>query len=384
MYPISAAFTRAITGDHEITTRVRSQFQSGSDAEPVDISAYFEGGSLQVGRQEIRRSGTIVFVDRDGTMVPLSADAALAPFGQELLIETGLVYPDDTEELIPQGVFRITKVTTRYPTIICELHDRAWVVAGGLLEVPLTIPSGTLYTTAIRQLVTTAYPDIDLEAVDVSYFTPTIVIDAFADPWAEAQKMATAIGYELYFDRLGVCQLRAERDYGVDEAVLSYSDASLEFIPRADEHWFNLATYDQELEWDTDDVVNAVIATGENTDNATPFRAVAYDTDPTSPTRYLGPFKKRPASWSSPLITSLGMAASAAQTELQKRAGISEGLRIPAIPHPALDVGDPILVVRRELGINQLHVVDAFDVPLRATGTHTIATRRRRVVLSGG
>ncbi|MGH9251577.1 MAG: hypothetical protein ACRD0W_18955, partial [Acidimicrobiales bacterium] len=106
------------------------------------------------------------------------------------------------------------------------------------------------------------------------------------------------------------------------------------------------------------------------------------DLDPDSPTMYSGPFGKAPMFFTSPLITSNAMAQKAAATRLQNILGIEEGLRFSAIPHPALDLGDPIQVVRRELGINQIHVVDGLTMPLRASGSQTVETLRRKVVLS--
>jgi hypothetical protein len=381
VYPVSEKFARYITGDHERTTRIWSLLET--DATPVDISAWFEGGSITQARQEIRRSGTLTFVD-DGSRdaIPNSKDHPLAPYGQELFVEHGVVYPDDTEELVPQGVFRITNVKIRYPFVTCTINDRAWTVDGNKLEEALTIASGRAYTDAIGEILQTAYPDIVLHVVDIGHLTPTLVLDAFSGPMAECLKMATAIGYQLYFDRLGEGRLEPDPDNSEADPVVRYRDGSDVFLPRSDEDWFNLATYDQELEWDTTDAVNAINAIGENTDNASQFSAWAYDLDPTSPTRWGGRFGRRPLQWVSEKITSSEMAEAAATTELQKRSGISEGLRVPSMPHPGLDVNDPMLVVRHELGINQIHVADAVPLPLRASGDQVIETRRRRVVLT--
>ncbi|MGH9251578.1 MAG: DUF5047 domain-containing protein, partial [Acidimicrobiales bacterium] len=235
-------------------------------AEPVDLSRHFDGGSLTVARQAIRRSGAITLFDSDSSLLPLLASSPVAPYGAELLISHGLVYPDGTEELVPQGRFRITGVSVRHPTLTLTVSDRAWIVRRARLETPLTIPAGTLYTDAIRTLLTTTYPQIVLHVVDSDDLTPTIVLEDQADPWDEAQKMAIAIGYELYFDRIGECRLEPAPDPAASEPVWSYDDASTEFIPRGDEHWSNLAT-GMEIDWDTEDAYNAVIATGENTDN---------------------------------------------------------------------------------------------------------------------
>ena len=382
MWPISPRFAALLADGHELAVKV--EVLAGPDADPVDITPYFTDGSLDVSRQAVRRSGTLSFADKgDGTaIIPTGPNSLLAPYGNELRIWSGLRFPDGTEEFVPVGTLRITKPVVRYPSVTVELSDRAWVVQGARFEDSYTIPSGTNVGEAIRAGLVACFPQAVTNFADVSDVTGQLIYDAAADPWDSFQQLAQGIGHQLYHDPLGTCVLAAEPDQVDVPPVWTYDGKPNASLPYDPQDWANLALYDQEHAWDTDGVYNAVVATGESTDLAAPVRGVAYDSDPTSPTLYGGKFGKRPLFWSSPLLLSAGQAELAARTMLQKQVGLAESLRIPAVPHPALECGDPILVVRPELGINTLHLVDHFTLPLRAGGgAQTIDTRVRRAIL---
>lgn len=381
MWPVSDAYRRHITTEHQVTTVVMAQ--PDLDAPLVDMSAYFVNGSINVARQSVRRSGTLTFTD-DGTgaAIPKTPDHPLAPYGQELAVSHGLVYPDGTEELVPVGMLRITGVNVRYPLVTVTVNDRAWTVGRAQLEKPRTIGKGTNYVTAITNVLTTAYPQIVLTMpADIEHNTPLIVMDEQADPWEQAQSMATAIGYELSFDPLGACHMVSEDDLADLTPVWTFDAKPSAGLPIDLSDWYDLALYDMQADYDTEGAYNAVVATGESTSNTAPVRGVAYDADPMSPTRYGGRFGKNPLFWSSPLITTTTMASASARTLLQKHIGIAESITIPAVANPAYEVGDPVLVRKDELDMNAIHVLDAFNIPLRADTTQSLSTRMRRVVI---
>jgi hypothetical protein len=383
MWPISDRFAAALTDSHEITTKI--EVLTAPDSAPTDISTYFVGGSLDISRQEIRRSGTLTFED-DGTgaVMPTSPDALLSPYGNELRVWYGIVFGPGDEELIPAGTLRITKVSAKSGTVTVTCSDRAWAIQGARLEKPYQIAKGGDYDQAIRDLWLMAYPQATIDVPNVANLTPLITLDSEADPWAQIQSMAAAVGYAAFHDPMGAGRMVAEQDQTQLTPVWTYDGKPNAGLPYDPDDWANLALYDMEHAWDTDGVFNAVIATGESTSDAASFRGVAYDLDPDSPTLYGGKFGRRPMFWSSPLITSNGMASTSAKTMLQAQLGLAESLSIPSAPHPALECGDAVKVIRPELGVDTLHVVDHFTLPLRAAdGTQQLDTRMRRTVLGG-
>lgn len=379
MWTISNRFREQLADGH--TTTVRVEVLTDEISAPIDISAYFSSGSLDVSRQAIRRSGTITFEDHDGTITPKDPDGLLAPYGNQLRVWSGVIFPDGTEELVPVGTLRITKVRSRYPNVTVECFDRAWIVQGASLETPYQIAKGSDYDQAIRDLLLDRYPQASFDIPNVAEATPLLTFDADSDPWEHLQAMAQAVGYQLYFDPLGTCLMVPEQDFLAVEPVWTYDGKPLAKLPYDPADWTNLALYDQERELDTDQVFNVAVVTGESTSNTVPFRGIARDLDPTSPTVYAGKFGIRPAPpWSTPLAASQGMVDAAARARLQSQTGLAEALHIPAVPNPALECSDPIMVIRPELGVNTIHAIDHFTLPLRAE-QQVIDTRVRRAVL---
>jgi hypothetical protein len=381
MYPHTQEFRRRLADPDSYITRVYSLLDPTAD--PVEVTEYFAGGHLTIGRQEIRTSGEMTFRNDDGAMLPVgNPDHPLAPYGQELLAYRGVAYDVDgvwTEELIPQGPLRVTAVSLGPNSVTVRCFDRAWRVKRAKNETPITIAAGTPSTEAMETLIRTAWPEVDIVIVPSDDVTPTIVIDAFSDPWAEAQKIAAAIGYELYFDRVGVCQIHPELDRTGDDPVWSYDDASLEFIPRRPEHWANLGLPTIGVDWDTEDTFNVWVVRGENSELEAPVQGLYRDLDPSSPTRHDSRFGPAVSVTVDPLVMSEGQAIASAAARAAREVGVAEAVRVPAMLNPAIDLGDPTLIVRARLGLNQVHIIDSYTLPLVAA-EQALGTRLRRVV----
>ena len=385
MYPHTEAFRRALLDPSAYVTRVFSLLDPAGTA--TEITDYFVDGNLTVGRQEIRTSGTLTFANDDGTMLPVDdEDHPLAPYGQELLVYRGVRYGDGSEELIPQTPLRITAVGSPDggQTVVVRVFDRMWRVKRNKLEKPFTIAKGTLVTTAIEDLLRRAWPGIgEFETVPTGEVTPVVVLDASADPATEATKLATSLGYELYFDRDGTPQLHPLFDTTDSPPVWTYDDGSTsEFLPQTAEAWSNLGLSTVGIDWDTEDTFNVWIVRGENSTNDTPFVGTWRHTSAGSPLRYGGRFGNAVSFTSDPNVTSTSMATASARAKALEELGVSEGVSIPAMLNPAIALSDPILIVRARLGLNQVHLVDQYTVPLRSA-SQAIGTRRRRVVELG-
>jgi hypothetical protein len=381
---ISDKFIAALTGGHQTTVRVEV-LPGGDETNRVDISDYFTDGSLDVSRQAIRRSGTLTFVDRDqtGLIVPTSKDSLLAPYGNQLRVWSGVAYDDGTEETVCVGTFRITKSSSRYPRCTVELSDRAWIISNATLIAPWFVAAGTAWDVAISNLLGDRYPGVplDIPSVEFTSTTPRLTLDEQADPWAAAQGWAASIGYALYFTPLGAATMRAELALAAEDPVWTFDGKPAANEPAVLADWANLALYDESVTWDTADAYNAVIITGNSSSLTTPVQGTAYDTDPNSPTQWGGPFGYKPLFESSELVSTAAQAAAKAVGRLQQVAGLAESLQIPAVCNPALAVGDTVQVIRPELGVNTVHMLDRIPLPLRG-GPSTLETRVRRVVVS--
>jgi hypothetical protein len=371
---------------HERTVRI--EVLEDPDGGPIDITEFFVDGQIDLGRNEIRRSGTITFEDDgSGLITPKTPEDLLAPYGNELRCWSGFRYPDGTEELVPVGTLRIDRTTTSYPRTTVQLKDRALNVQRFKYEKTKVIAAGQLWDQVVADILLDRYPDAQFDFnVHTDITTPRLVIEMATDPWAWLQASALeTLDCQLFPDQMGVFQLRPEETVGGDLPPAWTFDGRTQIAPPlAESQWGNLALYGDELDWDTTEMFNAVVMTANNpANNDVPFYGIAKDSDPQSPTRYGSKYGFHIDFQDSDRLTSNQQCANAAKTRLQQIAGIPEALTLPAIPHPALDIGDALRVIRPELGHDTIHLLDGAPFPLRskaAAGGQVITTRVRRVV----
>jgi len=385
MEAITDRFRAAIVGEHKTTARVEI-LPGGDETQRVDLSDYFADGSVDVSRQRIRRSGQLTFTDGDasGLIVPTGRDSLLAPYGNQVRVWSGISYDDGTEELPCVGTFRITKSSSRYPNCTVDISDRGWIVGNAKLIRPWHVPAGTLWDQAIIGLLADRAPGIpvDIPSVEFTSTTPRLTLDEQADPWDAAQQWAASLGYALYFTPAGVATIVSELALAAADPVWTFDGKPAAGAPYDPADYANLALYDETDDLDTDDAYNAVVITGNSSSLAAAVRGEAYDTDPDSPTRWGGPFGFKPLFEDSELVTTNGQAGQKAVGRLQQVTGLAESLQVPAVPNPALEVGDQVQVIRPELGINTIHMLDRIPIALRG-GAQRLETRVRRAVLLG-
>ena len=117
-------------------------------------------------------------------------------------------------------------------------------------------------------------------------------------------------------------------------------------------------------------VYNAVTASGENlSDDFPPVTATVEDLDPTSPTRWGGPWGKRRRFYSSPLLTSTAQASRAAAAILATSTGQARTLTVDSVCNPALEDGD---VIYHD---GNLFIADAFSISTSPEAGMSIVTR---------
>jgi len=235
-----------------------------------------------------------------------------------------------------------------------ELADRMQWVIDARLEEDYPIAASTNYATAIQALIADGVPGLTYRFCSTPHVTPAgLVVPAQSDRSEEALKMAKAIGCRLFFDGLGECVLTPEpQTDGVTALwVLSDGDGGLLSATR--------------VELDREKAYSRTVAFGQNPaiSGAVP-RGVATDDDPSSPTYYFGPFGHKPRFYSSEYITTDAQAGQAAQAIQAQGSGVARGMSIEFVPNYALEPLDPILVSWSPLGINELHFLEAFTLPI--------------------
>jgi hypothetical protein len=127
-----------------------------------------------------------------------------------------------------------------------------------------------------------------------------------------------------------------------------------------------------------DGVFNIVRAVGSDPAQVTGYR-LAYNTDPTSPIRWDGPFGPAVRYYASPLLTTSEEADAAAETILSRATGLPTELSLWTIPDPAIRPLDVVqAIIADQPPIN--HVVEEVTVPLAGDSPLELRTRTLNTV----
>lgn len=380
-YGVGAALVRSKAEIYDYTGTLLASTEQKVGVYP---SLLLDEGGIDVdGSASVRRSGRVTFADPEGKFAPDSGSALMAnESGNEIKLWAGFQYPDGATELLPQGVFGFQDDDTEAPsgdqTISLTIFDRSRRVTRAAFTQTYTIPKNTNYVDAISGLLRSRWVGIQIVAQPTLYLTPRIIYDPQDDPWARALEMAAAIGYDLYFDVNGVCQLHQILPASsMSPTVWDYSEGPNATVLGLSRRASNERGY------------NGVILTGASSSNGIPPLGVAWDTDPASPT-YSGydpvtksfgpsPYGAFPTFESSSLLTTSLQCQAAAQARLLSLVGRHEIIEFQAIPNPAHEVRDLVKQKRARAKIDAVYELQGFNVPLRAGDAMRALTKERKV-----
>jgi hypothetical protein len=370
MYPVSSAFLTRIRGSHIAPVTVEV-WDTNSNSLITNI--YPISGQVSVdNRRDIRRQCELTVVDIDGTLVPANGFATLSPFNRELRVHRGVRYDDGTEELVPLGVFIITKVKIDDGQdgvkITLEGSDRSLRIAKRKWYTnDFWIDEGTAKEDAIKQILLDRVPETQVDFIATNQTTTVLypTLDQASDPWKQALDIAKSAGVDLYFDVNGVARLRNIPDPDTGVVDIGYLDNEEAVV----------TTLSREL--GTDDSFNGVIFTGEGTNLTIGVLGVAWDDNPNSPT-YRNTYGEVPMFKSSATVLTVEEAETAAVAELRKVIGAAEKIEWSQLVNPAQDVYDLVKLVRAPSKVDATLVLDSVTIPLGADQTMSAVARSRR------
>lgn len=273
--------------------------------------------------------------------------------GAYLQLDVGIDYLDGSQELIPQGFFRLDTEQADRPGGAIQLqgYGREKSVADDAFPVPRTESNSSALDLA-EQLLTESVPG----AIVVRRTTRDARVPATTwdqDRWGAIDgtdaSLARALGVEVWADGRGRFVISDVPSLG--DPVVWTVDAGAEGV---------LVTASASTS--TDGVYNLVAASGDSTDGTPPVGPViVQDNDPTSPTYVGGPFGRRARRYSSPLITTPGQAGNAGRSLLANSLGLTKGLAFTALANPALEPGDVVRVDMAD-GPPELHLIDKLTL----------------------
>lgn len=340
MRPVSERFLATLTGSHNIAVRLRAVPSGQTGTNPTSaLTLICLGGDVQMSASASIRSS--IDVDVAGTQDdglptwPAGPLDILTPFGaHELYAERGVAYGGGVIEYVSLGYFRVN--TVEQPDapdgpISIGGTDRMSMIVDSPVLAPLQFAASETYAGVLSYLVNDAYPSVIEWDSSVDALTPigrTAVVES--DRYAFLAELLTGIGKEFFYDYRGVLVVRTPLDPA--NPVWTVAGGAGGVMVSASRSLAREGVY------------NGVIATGEGLDTSTPTRGVALDSGETSPTRWGGPFGKIARSFSSSLLTTDQQCRLAAATILRQSVGLPYNVNFDAIPNPALEAGDPVVI----------------------------------------
>jgi hypothetical protein len=367
MYPRSVAFDNTVVQSHVVVARADILLDNN-----YVTSLQITDGNVTVQDDAIRRRCNFTMQDPTGDLVPDDFNDMLTPGRTEVKLYRGIQYYDGTQELLPLGVFGVSKFrlddSGATMSIAVDAFDRARRVQRAVLALDYVIPGNTNYIVAVQNLIRYCYPQVRFAgSATTNLLTPStpIVLQAGKDPWGEARRLLGNVGYEAYFDPDGYCTIQAvQTSLGpADWALLEGTNATLLSLTKtlSDEQFFNHA-----------------VVTGENTNNTSgPVRAEVMDQNPRSPTYVNGPMGNIVDYYTSSDVTSTQQALNVARARLNKSIGIPIIVETQDLVHPALDIDDTLQITRLRSKINDLYSVSKITIPMTFQRAMNVSTRQR-------
>lgn len=342
-----------------------------------------------------RRSGSVTLASVD--LISDDPTSTLEPYGLELGIRQGVIYPNGSSEFVPLGIFPIDNIAYDddhgdLPTV--TFFDRSYWIQEQSSQDNLSQYSNRYAIDSINDgLNLSVFHTVDgspfLNTKIDPVLTPAgyaaLIYDDFANSknfkypggtplqsgtyWDNWQNVAAQLGCQVFWDVDGVnliLQMVPQLD---DSNTVADAVATVDAGP-------NGCLISATRNISRTNAYNAVSYTGvlaAAADSAAdpPYVFVSVS-DPSSPYFYGGPYGKNVYVTSSDILTQKKDLLNAANTLLKSLVGLSHGLSLTMLPDPSLDAGDIINVIFLD-GSSELHMIDTLSIDL-AGGPMSVTT----------
>jgi hypothetical protein len=386
-------FTAACNKSHRMVTRVDVLFQGSTVQEDLRVS----GGTVTIDRKA-EHAGRCTVKVVDPLNVP-TINGRLMPVGYEIQVKRGirvaarwgyetyydilrsgdgsiitdpqggvLLAPDSTPDrygtdtleidwMTSLGVFGIRDGKVTGATMQTDINgwDRSMRVSDDKLTEPIiwTAGVGTLEDQVLALIQRTWGSSIGVSVSGTTHPTPGITHEDGADPWAAAIKAANGVGYETGWTGTGQWFWRPEPSYASDAHHFHVHEGEGGVLLTVDPSY------------NINDAYNMWKVVGNNPGDAGEFVGIAYDNDPSSPTRWGGPLWRKPAPVErSTVVLSTAAAQAAAEAKRDAQSGVMEDLNFTMITNPSIEPGDLTHIMKSSLNINKAVIMDSQVIGL--------------------
>lgn len=361
MQPTTLAFRQALTSSHRMAVQVDAYY----DGQLTYANLPIADGAVTLDRgSKVRRSLSLTLADL--SLLPWDPADPLAVYGQELVVKRGIPLAGGTE-WVPLGTFRIDEPSANVrlgPLTLTGKSAEISIQDAKFIE-PTSSRGYATCMDVIEFLIRDVLPGAAIINSTAGVRNPVCPIadwNANADRWDAVTQVARAMHAEIYCDASNRFVVSDVPDPLTAPVVWDIADGEKGTLISAARTLSRSSVY------------NAVVVTGENTSSGNaPVSAVAYDDDPTSPTRWGGPYGKVPTTYPSALLTSAADCQAVADSMLFDATAPNVQVEISASPNPGLEPADCVRV--RYAGRRNLFIIQALTIPLTAQGTASITLR---------
>jgi len=305
----------------------------------------------------------------------------LSPYKTMIRVERG-VYTPRGIVYIPLGVYRLFDVSVQSgqrATITAysqeaDLRDFRYIVPPGVTASAMTFQTLLSTTGLVFGDLAPVAPALNWVGTAMNgasgklKILPTETTLTTARNRLElADRLIQSLGGDLFFSRTGYLTARTKPAFTdtvqlrVNAARATASTTSPAILVSFDKKYTRNSVY------------NGVVAIASDTAGTVSYYGTAYDSAITSPTRWAGPFGRKPRFYSSPFLTSNAECTSAAQRLLAESNRLKSSLDFSFVPNPMVEVGD-LVELEYPDGSVEKHIVRTLSIPLTAGGSMTSGT----------
>ena len=389
MLPTTNTYKQTISTSHQAITKGEIRDSSGNLLLTLSMSAGIDqgGAKLSAGsvvvdaENNVRRTANVTFLtDPNSTLVPATYSSILSPMsGNEIWLYRGIQYPNpiqlldgnvSNQEFVPLGVFRIldmdAKQTNDGVDVTLKGDDRSNWISRNTWQAPYQLTAGAELSVALRSMLTFLYPACQFNFTPTPYTISNIVFGTTkgGDPWADAVNLANLCGQDLYFDAYGYCVLKPLPNLSSAVPITTQIQGTQGFT-----------IVDATRSSSNKDVFNNVILDVQPADGTAPYKIIAADLNPSSPTWIGGNFGTVTKIIQTSVPTSKAQAVANAQALLNQYIGSQDTHTYSMVCDPSLDAYDVLQVLIPGLSTNSNLIIDSLSIPLGLTDTETIVCR---------
>lgn len=373
---LDARYRDALARPHTVYTRVDVLNRAG---EVLQSGLSFIDGSVRATLSS--RVARVLNLTVDRSWFPLlpsgqiDTGGLLAPFGNRLRAFRGITYGDGSVVSFPTFFGRIEQIQMgRSGQVALTANDLATDVVDAKFETPQSSNPANSISTEFRRLVREALEDATFGESDLTGLKIASV--AWQDDRAQALDDMSATASMLWYplaDGSFVQRLTPWTKPG-QVAQISLADG----LKIQNDAGGTIA--DWTITVSRTNVYNSVVFTSERNDGSAPVYATVRDTDPTSPTYFLGNFGRKPLLVQNQTALTQAQCLSAAQNVLKQARAVTQVWDpVKIVPDASLELGD--LVSMSADGAADTQVITGFTLPMRETGDMTVNLRAYSPVL---